>query len=232
MIELLLPIALGLLFGCICGLIPGLHPNNLIIFVPVILMMFEPLPAASLLLTAGVVNSFVSMIPSILLGAPEDAEALGVLPGHRLLMEGRGYEAIKLTVVGSLGGMLFALATLPLMALIVPSVYETIRPLTHWLLILVVSYMIFTENGVKNKIFALCVVLMSGFLGMTSLEYSDAMIFPLLSSLFGLPILLASIFKKTQIPDKFTLDEDRIEKRRLFSSIGSGSLRTGISRIT
>ncbi|MBR9682906.1 MAG: hypothetical protein GOV02_04470 [Candidatus Aenigmarchaeota archaeon] len=223
MIELLIPLALGLVFGSICGLIPGLHPNNLIIFVPMILLLFDPLPAAILLLTAGVVNSFVSMIPSILLGAPEDAEVLGVLPGHRLLMEGRGYEAIKLTVVGSLGGMLFALLSLPLFFFIIPPVYEFIKPLTHWLLILVVSYMIFTENSMKNKIFAFMIVIMSGALGMISLNYSDTMIFPLLSSLFGLPILLSSIFKKTSLPKKFTEAEDKIEKKRLFTSISTGS---------
>ena len=224
MIELLIPLALGLIFGCVCGLIPGLHPNNLIIFVPVLLMLFDPLPAAILLLTAGVVNSFVSMVPSILLGAPEDAEALGVLPGHRLLMEGRGYEAVKLTVKGSLGGMLFALGTLPLFFFLIPPVYEFIKPLTHWLLILVVFYMIFTESGAKSKIFALLIVLSSGILGILSLGYSDAMIFPLLSSLFGLPLLLTAIFKKTKLPTKFTEDEDKIENKRLFSSVSTGSL--------
>ena len=224
MIELLIPLALGLFFGCVCGLIPGLHPNNLIVFVPLLLMMFDPLPAAVLLLTAGVVNSFVSMVPSILLGAPEDAEALGVLPGHRLLMEGRGYEAVKLTVKGSLGGMLFALGTLPLFFFLIPPVYEFIKPLTHWLLILVVFYMILTENGMKNRFSALLIVISSGILGMLSLGYSDTMIFPLLSSLFGLPLLLAAIFKKTILPKNFTEDEEEIEKKRLFSSVSIGSL--------
>ncbi len=224
MLELLIPLALGLFFGCICGLIPGLHPNNLIIFVPLILMLFAPLPAAVLLLTAGVVNSFVSMIPAILLGAPEDAEVLGVLPGHRLLMDGRGYEAVKLTVIGSLGGMLFALASLPLLTLVIPTVYELIRPLTHWLLILVVFFMVMGENSWKQRIFALSIVFLSGFLGIISLGYADNLIFPLLSSLFGIPILITSIFNKTSLPDKFTEDEENIGKKRIFSSVSIGSL--------
>ena len=224
MLELLLPMVFGLFLGVVCGLIPGLHPNNMIVFVPLLLTFFDPLAASVILVSAGIVNCFVAMIPSILLGAPEDAEALGVLPGHRLLLEGRGYEAIKLTVTGGLGGMALAIASLPLFMVVIPPLYEFIKPVTHWLLILVVGYMIFIENGWKNRGAALAIVLLSGFLGMLSLEYSDGMIFPLLSGLFGLPLLLTSIFEKTSLPDKFTEDEDKLDKKTLIKSIGAGSV--------
>jgi putative membrane protein len=36
------------------------------------------------------------------LGAPDESKALNVLPGHRMLMEGKGFEAVKLNVIGSL----------------------------------------------------------------------------------------------------------------------------------
>lgn len=157
------------------------------------------------------------------MGAPEDSTALGVLPGHKLLLEGRGFEAIKLTVIGSLGGMIFGLATLPVLFFIMPLLYGYVKPFTPWLLIAVVSYMIISENGWKEKAFALIVVLLSGFLGMVVLDYSDIMIFPLLSGLFGLPLLLIALFEKTKIPDRFTDDEDKIERKRLFSSISTGS---------
>jgi len=39
--------------------------------------------------------------PSIFLGAPEADTALAVLPGHALLMEGRGEEAVRLSAIGS-----------------------------------------------------------------------------------------------------------------------------------
>ena len=67
-------------------------------------------------------------------------------------------------------------------------------------------------------------VFLSGFLGIISLGYADNLIFPLLSSLFGIPILLTSIFKKTSLPSKFTEDEEKIGKKRIFSSVSVGSL--------
>jgi len=70
MLELIFAFAIGTALGVLAGLIPGLHQNN---FIPIILgasFLFEPMPAAIILISAAVVNSFVNYIPSILLGAP------------------------------------------------------------------------------------------------------------------------------------------------------------------
>ena len=186
--------------------------------------LFGPLPTAVILVTSGVINSFVNFIPSILLGAPEESTVLGVLPGHKLLLEGRGFEAIKLCVIGSLGGVLFSILTLPLFVLFIPVLYEFIRPHVHWLLIAVIGYLILTERG-KNKFFALGIFILSGILGLIILNnFSDAALFPLLTGLFGLPLLLISIFQKTKIPEKFSLKEEKIDRKNLFSCISIGSL--------
>jgi putative membrane protein len=170
------------------------------------------------------VNSFVSFIPSILRGAPEDSNVLGVLPGHKLLLQGRGYEAIKLCVTGCFGGILFSVLTLPLFALLVPSLYSFIRPNVQWLLIFVIAYMITTEKG-KNKIYSLSVFTISGILGLLVLNnFSDSMLFPLLTGLFGLPMLLLSIFEKSKLPETFNYDEEKIERKSILSCIGIGSL--------
>lgn len=224
MIEILLAVGLGIGLGVLAGLVPGLHPNNTIPMILSLAFFLGPLYGAVVLICAGVVNSFVSFIPSILLGAPEDSEALGVLPGHRLLLDGRGFEAVKLTVVGSLGGMSFSILTLPLLVFLIPPVFTFIRPMTHWLLIGVVCFMTLTENGIKNKLFAIGLVLLSGILGLVVLDISDLMIFPLLSGLFGLPLLFISIFKKTKLPTEFSFEEERIGKKKFFSSISRGSL--------
>ena len=86
MLELLLALAFGIAVGTVCGLLPGLHPNNAIPIILGLSFLFPPLSAAIILISAGIVNSFVAFIPSILIGAPEGDNALSALPGHRLLM--------------------------------------------------------------------------------------------------------------------------------------------------
>jgi len=219
-----LALFIGILLGVILGLLPGLHPNST---VPIILGLsgaLGSLPAAIILVSAGVVNVFFNFIPSILLGAPEESTALGVLPGHKLLLEGRGYEAIKLCLKGCLGGVLFAVSTLPLFVFIIPGLYEIIRPHVHWLLIAVIGYLIIEEKGM-NKIYALGFFMLSGLLGLIVLNnFSESALFPLLTGLFGLPMLLTSIFQKAKLPDKFTFEEDKIERKNFLSCIGIGSL--------
>ena len=224
MFEILIPLIVGLVIGVIAGMTPGLHPNSAIPIMAGLTFFFNPLAAAIILISSTVVNSFVSMIPSILLGAPEDSDVLSVLPGHKLLLEGRGYEAIRLTVIGSLGGMLFSLALLPLFYFVIPPVYEFIKPFIHILLILVVGYMVLIEKGFKRKIYSILIFFAAGILGFLVLNFSDKMIFPLLSGLFGLPLLLLSLFTKTSFPKKNTFDFEKLKVKRMGISSLLGSL--------
>ena len=207
MIEMVIAIIIGSVLGIVAGLLPGLHPNNVI---PIILGMsfyFDPLTASIILIVSGVVNPFVNFIPSILLGAPEDSTVLGVLPGHKLLMEGRGFEAIKLSVMGSLGGVIISVMTLPIFAMFIPVVYDAIRPSMHILLSVVMAYMIMIDG---EKHIAVLVFFLSGILGLIVLNFSDAALFPMLSGLFGLPTLLISIWSKSKIPEKFEEKEENL----------------------
>ncbi len=215
MLELLLALAFGIGLGVVCGLLPGLHPNNTIPIILGLSFLFPPLSAAIVLISAGIVNSFVAFIPSILIGAPEGDNALSALPGHRLLMQGRGYEALKLTVVGGLTSILFAIFTLPIFVFAVPPLYNFLRPNIHFLLIFVVAYMIFSEKG-KGKIFAAVVFFLSGILGYLVLDIMQSgseMLFPLLSGLFGLPMLLLAVKNKASLPESFSFESEstRIE---------------------
>jgi putative membrane protein len=170
------------------------------------------------------VNCFINFIPSILLGAPDDANVLGILPGHKMLLQGRGYEAIKLCVTGCFGGILLSIVILPVFALTIPSVYAFIRPNIQWLLIFVVAYMVVSERG-RMKLYSLGIFFLSGILGLIVLNnMSDAMLSPLLTGLFGMPMLIASIFEKTGLPSKFDYSEEKIKHKELFSCIGVGGL--------
>ncbi len=226
MLELLLALLFGIVLGTVCGLLPGLHPNNTIPIILGLSFLFPPLSAAIVLISAGIVNSFVAFIPSILLGATEGENALSVLPGHRLLLQGRGYEALKLTAIGGFASVLFALLTLPVFVLIVPKLYFLIRPNIHFLLIFVVAYMIFSEKG-KGKFYAFVVFALSGIFGYTVLDILDAgneILFPLLAGLFGLPLLLLSIKNKTALPEIISFESETIRKRTAIKPAIIGSL--------
>jgi len=223
MLEIFIALVFGILFGVVAGLMPGLHPNNTIPIILGMSFLFDPLSASIVLVSSGIINIFVNFIPSIILGAPEDGTVLSVLPGHKMLMEGRGFEAIKLSVVGGLGGILFSIAILPVFALTIPPVYELIRPHVHFILIPAVAWMIFSEKK-WGKIFALLTFFASGFLGLIVLDYSDAALFPLLSGLFGLPTLLIAIWSKTSLPKKFEEIEEKIKTSELIKAISIGSI--------
>lgn len=230
MFEIIFALVFGLFLGVACGLLPGLHPNTTIPIVLSLSFLFDPLSLAIVLITSAVVNSFLNFIPSILLGAPESENALAVLPGHALLMQGRGYEAIKLSVLGGLGAVLFVLLTLPLFAAAVPFVYSQTRSFVHWLLIFVVCYMILSENSMKNRIFAFVVFALSGLLGLIVLGDVSGVsgvnepLFPMLSGLFGLPILFLSIRQKTKLPESFSFEQERLGNKTIFSGVAAGSI--------
>jgi putative membrane protein len=224
MLELLLAVCLGVLLGLVAGLLPGLHPNTLI---PVVLgaaAFFDPLSAALILVVAGVINLFVNFIPSVLLGAPEETTALSVLPGHRLLLEGRGHEAVKLMVTGALGATVLAVLALPLFSAVVPPLYTATRPQLWWLLSAVVAYMVLSERKPQLVFFALLTVTLSGALGVLVLDnLSDAMLFPLLSGLFGLPMLLLSAKHGVALPETVSFEEEPLSKGFVLSGIATGA---------
>ncbi len=225
MLEILLALAFGTVLGIVCGLLPGIHPNTLIPILAGASFLFEPLSAGIILVAAGIANSFVAFIPSVLLGAPESESALAVLPGHRLLLQGRGYEAIKLTVIGGLFSVVFVLLTLPLFVLFVPHIYNFIRPNIHFVLAAVVIYMIASEKLWREKAFALAVFILSGILGIITLKtFSSEILFPLLTGLFGLPLLFMSIYKKVKLQESVTFEEELLPKKLILSSSVIGSL--------
>ncbi len=201
-LEIILLTLLGTGLGIATGLIPGLHPNTIFVLMLSTLpfLLVFPIPAVlAFIVSLSVCNTLTDFIPSILFGAPDPSTALVVLPGHQLLMEGRGYEALALTVVGGIGVMLLTILFLPFMLTGLPALYFIIKPYLHFLLIFVIIWLIFSE---KRKLAALFIFLLAGLFGFISLNSlpSNLSLFPALTGLFGLSGLLTSLLVKTKIP--------------------------------
>lgn len=223
MIEIYIAILLGCIAGTITGITPGVHLNLvsvLIISSSAFLLSLTSATAIGVFIIAmSILHTFTNAIPSIFLGAPEESTALAVLPGHSLLLQGRGYEAVKLTLIGGLFGLITVILLLPLLIIIIPVVYSSISNYIALILILISVYLIFRD---KLKYWALIVFFISGTLGLVTLNLPiKNPLFPLLSGLFGISGLLLSIKDKVNIP-KQEIKSDILPKKELAKSISSG----------
>ena len=202
--ELLISVILGIFFGTFTGLAPGIHINLigtiLIGLSATALAGVNPLFPAVFIASMAITHIFVDFIPSIFLGCPDSDTQLSVLPGHEMLREGRGYEAVMLAAYGALlGSITLILIAFP-SALLISKIYGYLHYVMAWILIGTSAVLIFTE---KNKIASLGMFLLSGILGICALNMNlkDPLL-PLLSGLFGSSMLIMSIKTKISLPEQ------------------------------
>lgn len=219
------------------GLTPGVHVNLVsVLLISVsgyLLGIASPITLAVFIIAMAITHTFLDSIPSIFLGAPDADMALGVLPGHRMLLEGKGYEAVKLTVIGSLLALIATLFLIPIMIPFVPKIYSFIQPYIGYILIFVVVYMIIQEKKIDKITWSSFVFFISGILGIIVLGWNNLNqpLFPMLSGLFGISTLLVSLLQNTKIPKQNiteTIEVGFFEKvRAVGAAVFSGSL-TGL----
>ena len=182
--EIFIGVIGGIALGTFTGLIPGIHVN--LVSVLLAALPFNPFLISIAIVAMAVTHSILDTLPSIFLGAPDPAVVMCVLPGHKLLHQGRGSRAVLLTVLGSISGLLLALLILPLLSFFIPFGTKFIKPFLFWILLAILLFLILKENSFKKKIWAVIVFFLSGFLGMIvfSTNIKNAL-FPLLS---GIPV--------------------------------------------
>src|SRR5665647_1099355 len=202
MLGLAVGTLLGVALGALSGLAPGIHANTLASALLATGAGFaavlgeEALAAA--MFAALITHSFLDNIPSTFLGVPEAETALSVLPAHALCLEGRGEEAVRCSALGSALAMVFAVPLSLACVILLPP----LQPALDWaigiLLVAVVGYLVLSDDSPP---WAFAVFAVSGALGLFALRYgflawhtlgADAIFLPLLSGLFGLPILLTA----------------------------------------
>ncbi|HDJ96530.1 MAG TPA: hypothetical protein ENG45_00475 [Candidatus Aenigmarchaeota archaeon] len=205
MISLLLFSLFGILVGVVTGLLPSFHINNLI---PLLLSLSFIFPTnyelAIFIVSVAITQIFISYIPSVFLGAPSEDTALSVLPGHRLLLQGRGYEAITIVVFSSLISLIMSLVLIFILSNSFKWLYEATRAYVAYLILFVILLMIFSEKRLKRIVLASFIFLLSGFLGIlvlgSSLVSQQNVLFPTLSGLFGLSTVIISMSERSRIP--------------------------------
>jgi putative membrane protein len=231
-LDLIILVVCGALLGCFTGLAPGIHVNNMVIIVlslsTLLLSHFSVHQMAAFIITMAMVHTFVDFVPSILLGAPQEDSVLSVLPGHRMLLQGRGYEAIQLTVAGGLGATVVGILLLPLGLMVFPILYSISLRSLALLLALVILYMVALEKGRKKRLYSLVVVIYSGALGVLVLNGGilepTYALFPTLTGLFGLSTLLLSLNTEPRIPDQHLETSPAPGRKGMVIGAGAGVL--------
>ncbi len=199
LIELIIALFIGILAGIITGLTPGIHIN--LIGGILISLSFPNLSLiylATFIVSMAITHTFLDFIPSVFLGCPDTDTELSVLPGHKLLKNRKGYEAVYLSNVGSIIAIFMLIIILVPSILIMKQAFEFIRSSIPYILILVSLVVIFTE---KRKMSALLVFLLTGFLGysLLGIDLKEPLL-PLLTGLFGASNIVLSIKNKTKLP--------------------------------
>ena len=223
--ELLVAILAGCFIGIITGLTPGVHVNLVAVLLVSLSGFFlgftSPIVLGTFIVALAVTHTFLDAIPSIFLGAPDADMALNVLPGHRMLLQGMGYEAVKLTVIGSLMALIFTIIFMPFVLPFLPMVYSFLQPYIGYILILVVIYMLLKESSLNGKFFGFVVFMLSGILGLIVLNWQNLgqPLFPLLSGIFGISSLLLSLSENVALPKQRVTEIVKVEKNKAFRAI-------------
>ena len=190
----------GVCAGTLTGLIPGLHIN--LIAASLLSLTFEAVSETHIIIfivALAVTHTFIDFIPSIFLGAASEDTITSILPGHKYLLAGQGYAAVKLTVIGSAIAIASLLIIIPVLFVIITYTYDIIERMMGFILAVTIFFLLSIEK--ETKLLAVIVFFCAGVLGTVSMNANLAQpLLPLLTGLFGASTIINSITTKTTIP--------------------------------
>lgn len=178
----------GVLLGAL-GVLPFVHTN-------LILQAAKPFIGSSALASFVAAVSFSHLVfetlPALFLFIPTQNLAASVLPFQRMALQGRGAEALNKIVAATLLALAFAVALLPVQAIVLPALKQIAGESSKWGLVLVVFLFFWSISGWRNKLVSLSIFLLAGMLGVVALTgpLVQEPLFPLLTGLFAVPAIL------------------------------------------
>lgn len=229
-IRYLLFALLGMLLAAPLSLVPALHIYNvagfLILGTAVLGPILPPEHLAMLFLGMITSHAILNTIPSIFFSAPDESLVFIVLPGQKYLMQGRGYEAVALTGIGSLGGIAALFLLTPVAPHLFPALRAVLQRHLHWILWTVIAFMVLSEwpkgsdrapagwrrwwDGWRNLVAGLVTFLLSGLLGFI-LMYCSILpvhaayqnLLPAFVGLFAVPWVLQNLLAWAELPSQY-----------------------------
>jgi putative membrane protein len=149
------------------------------------------------MLAAGVTHTFLDVVPALTFGVPDAAMAASALPGHRLVLGGRGREALRLSVVGSTVAVVAAMPLALPVTKLMTAAYPTLQANLTAILGTIALTLVATEETARARFGGGLALAASGALGWYTLDLSPSapldaggILAPLFAGLFGAPVLL------------------------------------------
>ena len=235
MIELVIACFIGILIGTTTGMIPGIHVNTAgaILFASSTLLMtfLSAEFLCVLMVSMSIAHALIEFVPSMLLGVPQEGTATSILPGHRMVLEGRSKEVIRIVSVGGFGAIIITILMLPIFAITLPIMHNVTKPFT-WLILLVASIYLthkLTANF-RDFLWSLLLFVLSGILGWIIFQTpisSGTTLMCIFSGLFGISTILFSLNDSSTIPHQNPFYELNIDYDK-FKSIFAGGITGAI----
>ncbi|MBI3033631.1 tripartite tricarboxylate transporter permease [Candidatus Woesearchaeota archaeon] len=228
-IELVAAIIVGCALGTITGLTPGLHINlvsaMILGLMPLIGRHFQAELIAAAIIAMSLAHIFVDFVPSVFLSAADEGTALAALPGNELLLQGLGFEAVRLAVTGCFLGLVLMALAAPLLVIAVPVIFSSISGLVGHILLLFAILSILLQKSWKERLWCFLVFLLSGLLGIVvfSIEGFSEPLLPMLSGLFGISLLMANLGRSAVIPRQHIVEVFDLRFRDFFRPVASAA---------
>ena len=167
------------------------------------------------MVSMSIAHALIEFVPSMLLGVPEEGTASSILPGHRMVLEGRSKEAIRIVSVGGFGAIVVVILMLPIFAVALPFLQDLSKPYT-WMILTVVSILMIYK---LSNMWSILLFVLSGILGWIMLQTpisSGISLMCTFSGLFGISTILFSLNDSSSIPHQnkyydFVIDKDTIK---------------------
>lgn len=235
MIELVFACFIGIMIGTITGMVPGIHVNTAgaIIFASssFLLGFLSPEFLCVVMVSMSIAHALIEFVPSMLLGVPEEGTATSILPGHRMVLQGRSKEVIRIVCVGGFGAILVTILMLPVFMVALPILHDVSKPVT-WIILLFASiYLTYSlTSNHRDFIWSLLLFVLSGILGWTIFQTpisSGVSLMCTFSGLFGISTILFSLNDNSMLPHQNSFYDLNIDFKK-FKSIFAGGITGAI----
>lgn len=235
MIELVFACFIGIMIGTITGMVPGIHVNTAgaIIFASssFLLGFLSPEFLCVVMVSMSIAHALIEFVPSMLLGVPEEGTATSILPGHRMVLQGRSKEVIRIVCVGGFGAILVTILMLPVFMVALPILHDVSKPFT-WIILLFASiYLTYSlTSNHRDFIWSLLLFVLSGILGWTIFQTpisSGVSLMCTFSGLFGISTILFSLNDNSMLPHQNSFYDLNIDFKK-FKSIFAGGITGAI----
>ena len=235
MIELVIACFIGISIGTITGMIPGIHVNTAgaILFASstFLLTFLSPEFLCVIMVAMSIAHALIEFVPSMLLGVPQEGTATSILPGHRMVLQGRSKEVIRIVSVGGFGAIIVTILMLPIFAIALPIMHDISKPFTWMILLFASVYLTYKlTSSRRDFMWSLLLFVLSGILGWITFQTpipSGVSLMCTFSGLFGISTILFSLNDSSTIPHQnpfYELDLDFNKFKSIFAGGITGAI--------